>query len=160
MPSQSNSKNKTFDRNASKRKMADVEVENKRKRKGMNPVILKRLKTIEEKQDKSIFAFGKMLQLVLKTHQLVEKNQAVQDDDMISVKKGCQLNSLFSKASSKTGLTRAYVYADTLCENIYPTDVELCNAFLAKREGVEAKEVKKWWNVHRHKIIKFNPFYL
>jgi hypothetical protein len=136
--------------------MAEVEV-GKRKRVRLNRDILKRLKTIEDKQDTFIFAVGKMFQIVLKTHQLVSEQSQQQlalQDDIPAAKQGCQLNSMFTKSASKTGLTRAHVYAEMMCANIYPSDVELCNAFLEKREGVEAKKVKKWWNLNRHKIIK------
>ena len=139
--------------------MAEIDVEPKRKRKGSNNnVILKRLKVLEDKQDKFIFAFGKMMQVVLKTHQMVQQI-APPENITPSEKKGCHLASLFSKTSSKTGLTRPHIYTDMMCSNVYPTDVELCTAFLAKREGVEAKEVKKWWNLHRHKIIKFKSYH-
>jgi hypothetical protein len=138
--------------------MAEIAVGSKRKRKGLNPELVKRLKVIEERQDTFIFAIGKMFQIVLKTHQLVSDNKqqlALQDDNIPAAKQGCMLTSFFSKTASKTGLTRAHVYAEMMCSNIYPTDVELCTAFLEKKDGEETKRVKKWWNLHRHKIIKY-----
>jgi hypothetical protein len=124
-----------------------------RKRKHNSPsseTIEKKLKTIEEKQDSLVFGLGKMFQLVLKTHQLLEKPEALP----ASTTKQWSINAMFSKTNSRTGLTRAHIYVSLLITNIYPTDMELCSQFVEKRDNIEAKEVKKWWNTNRHKIIK------
>ena len=130
-----------------------------RKRKSQGETTVeKRLKKIEEKQDSLVFAFGKFFQVVLRTHQLLEEtSQALPIADAAgdATTTKCKLIScMFTKKVSKTGLTRAHIYVELLTLNMYPTDVEICNKFLEKRENFEAKEVRKWWNHHRHKIVK------
>jgi hypothetical protein len=137
--------------------MAEEGGGNRGKRKHYEIAMEKKLKSIEDKQDSLVFAVGKMFQVVLKSHQALEESKGsidAQGDE----KKGnpkYALNSMFTKTKSKTALTRAHVYVKMMCGNIYPTDVELCNEFLEQRESLEAKEVKKWWNLNRHKIIKY-----
>jgi hypothetical protein len=117
----------------------------------------KRLKKIEEKQDSLVFAFGKFFQVVLRTHQLLEEtSKALPIMEAAGDADGKQyiLSSMFTKRASKTGLTRAHIYVELLTLNMYPTDVEMCNKFLEKRETLEAKAVRKWWNNNRHKIVK------
>jgi hypothetical protein len=134
-------------------------MEQGRKRKSQGEIrVEKRLKKIEDKQDALVFAFGKFFQVVLRTHQLLEETSKAlpimnaEEDD--STTKRYVISSMFTKRASKTGLTRAHLYVELLCVNMYPTDVEMCDKFIQKRETFEAKEVRKWWNLHRHKIVK------
>ena len=117
----------------------------------------KRLKAIESKQDALVFAVGKLLQVALKTHQVVEEYKgATPIQDSESRNKYLLKSAMFSKTKSKTGLTRPHVFVALLCSNIYPTDLEICAEFIERREDLEPKEVKKWWNTNRHRIVKYS----
>ncbi len=115
----------------------------------------KRLKAIETKQDALVFAVGKLLQVALKTHQVIDQSTGKTAVEETVSREKYLLNYMFSKTASKTGLTRAHVFVILLCSNIYPTDVEIFAEFMERREGIEPKKVKKWWNTHRHRIVKY-----
>jgi hypothetical protein len=127
----------------------------KRKHRGQSTdQFAKKLKAIEDKQDSLVFAVGKLLQVALTTFKAVEEGQSTMKIKDLDGNAKLTLSSMFTKIKSKTALTRGHVYVNLLCLNVYPTDVELCNEFIAKREDFEAKDVRKWWNINRHKIVK------
>jgi hypothetical protein len=120
-----------------------------------NIEMAKRLKAIETKQDALVFAVGKLLQVALTTHKCLEQSTGKTAVEDTVPREKYLLNYMFSKTASKTGLTRPHVFVTLLCSNIYPTGVEIFAEFMERREGLEPKKVKQWWNTHRHRIVKY-----